>query len=38
MENIAKEIIEAINATNNDYDAVEDIVAILKEYFKDSVV
>jgi glutamate formiminotransferase len=31
MEEIAKEIVEVINTTKNDYDAVEEVTAILKD-------
>lgn len=34
IENIAKEIVKAINTTNNDYDAAEQVVEKLKEHFK----
>jgi hypothetical protein len=34
MEELAKEIVEVTNTTMNDYDAVEEIVEILKEHFK----
>ena len=30
MEEIAKEIVKAINTTKNDYDAEEQVIAILK--------
>jgi hypothetical protein len=34
IENLAKEIVEVINTTLNDYDAVEQITEMLKEHFK----
>jgi len=34
MEKIAKEIVEVINTTKNDYDAAELVVSKLKEHFE----
>jgi len=34
IPNIAKEIVEVINTTKNDYDATEQVVKKLKEHFE----